>query len=174
MSGIRAPKSVKQATVLLERFAQLEGRIAAAEVARNSELSAVNARADAVTEPLLAERDAIRAKLEPWWASAAQELTAGKRKSIELGGCMIGSRAGRESLAIAGKEDDVVKALEKRSWAKPLLRVTTKLDRKAVLMSLTGMYRKQLAALGLSRDTGAEAFFVERVEQQGTLAGVSA
>lgn len=173
MNAVRTPKTTKAAAALLKRYAELDQLIANIEAIRNELIASANSTADAAADPLILERAVILEKIEPWWTAAAAELTQGKRKSIELGGCMIGSRAGRESLGIAGKEDDVVKALSTRAWAKPLLKVKTTLDRRAVLMSLTGVYKKQLASLGLSRVEAGETFYVERLEQGGTLAGAN-
>jgi hypothetical protein len=117
---------------------------------------------------LLKERAAIVAGLEPWWKAAAAELTAGKRKSIELGGCTIGTRSSRASLSVAGDEEAIVEKLKKREWAKPLLRIITKLDKKAAFTATAGANKKQLAALGLTRSTPADTFYVERAEQAGT------
>ncbi|MDE8654786.1 host-nuclease inhibitor Gam family protein [Novosphingobium album (ex Liu et al. 2023)] len=174
MPPIRTPRSVKAATELLERYAAIEGDIALIENVRNAAIAEANKSADAGAEPLIAERDLIREKLAPWWKDAAASLTAGNRKSIELGGCMIGTRAGRDSLAINGDEDAIAEKLSKRDWAKPLVRVVTRLDKKAIMKSIDGVYRKQLAALGLSRKAGGEQFFVERAEQGGTVAGARA
>ena len=166
---IAAPRSVADATALCERFARLDGKIAEIDAARNDAIAAANTTADKAGEPLIAERDAIAAKLERWWKRMAGKLTEGKRKSIELGGCMIGSRSGRDSLDIAGDEDAIVKALGKRPWAKAsLLKVKTSLDKVAILKSVDGVYKKHLAALGLTRKPGEETFVLERVEQEGT------
>ena len=174
MSAIRTPRTLKAATALLERFAEIDGQVAAIEADRNAAIAVANAAADALANPLLTDLEAIHEKLEPWWNDAAAELTKGKRKSIELGGCMIGSRAGRESLQVEGDEKAIVASLEKREWARPLLSVVVKLDRKAILKSIDGVYKKQLSALGLSRKPGAETFFVARTEQGGTLAEAAA
>jgi len=170
MAAPRAPRSIKAATEMLERYAVLEGDIGAVEADRGAQLSAINAASDTVAEPLLKERDELRGKLEKWWAGAAEELTEGKRKSIELGGCVVGTRAGKESLKLLGPEKDVVAVLSALRWAKPLLRTKTTLDRKAVLMSLGGGHGLALAELGLLRGGGQETFYVQRTEQSGTLA----
>jgi phage host-nuclease inhibitor protein Gam len=169
---IREPRTAAAATVLLERFAELDGQIADIELGRQESIAAINARADTAANDLIGQRDAIRAKLAPFWAKHGAALTDAKRKSIELGGCLIGSRAGRPKLAIAGDEKDVVASLQGLRWAKPFLRVKTSIDRVALLKHLPGLgddRRSALAELGVSRDEGEEAFFVERAEQGGTL-----
>lgn len=174
MTAVRTPKTVKAATALLEQFAMLGWQIDGIEDARNAAIVAANAAADKELEPLLKIRDDLLTKLEPWWFAAEAELTKGKRKSIELGGCMIGSRQGREGLAVAGDEKKAVEALQRRKWALPLLRVSTTLNRQAIFTSLDGVYAKQLKELGFGKAPGQVTFFVERTQQGGTAAGVTA
>lgn len=174
MAAIRTPRSLAAATACAERFAALEAAIGGVEAQRNAAIAEANAEADKLAEPLLSEREEIRARLGAWWPSVAAELTKGKRKSIELGGCLIGSRKASESLTLAGAEDTIVAALQKRKWAEPLLRTTTRLERRAVLGSLDGVYKRQLAELGLGRAGGGEVFFVNRAEQAGTLVEIGA
>ena len=172
METIRQPRSTEQATALLEQFAELDGQIAAIEANRRECIAAVNARCDTAANDLIARRDSIREKLAPWWKKNGEKLTEGKRKSIERGGCIIGSRAGSTSLAVDGTEDDVVAALGKLRWAKKvLLRVKTSLDRKAILKELDGKRKDELEKLGLRKDHGEETFILERVQQNGTLGG---
>lgn len=171
MTSIRQPRTVDAATALCERFAELDGQIATIEEERQANIAAVNADADRAATDLIAQRDAIAAKLEPWWAGAAEELTMGKRKSIELGGCVVGTVDGRATLDVAGKEDDVVARLKPLRWARPFLRVRESLDRTALLKATEGKRADELAELGLSRKLGATTFFVKRAEQSGTRSG---
>lgn len=171
---IHEPRSTDQARELAERFARIDLQIQLIEATRNEAIGAANARADAEGAPLMAERDVIVAKLRPWWTKNGVKLTEGERKSIELGGCEIGSRAGRDSLAIDGDEKAIVKTLEKHDWARPLLKVKTTLDKVAILKSIDGVYKTQLKRLGLSRKEGEETFFVKRTEQGGTLSSIGA
>lgn len=171
MTSIRQPRSVEAATALCERYAELDGQIAEIEKGRQADIAAINANADRAANDLIAQRDTIAAKLEPWWATAAEKLTRGKRKSIELGGCMIGTRIGKESLGVTGERIKIIAALKRLRWAKPLLRVTTSLDAKAIAKALGGKRAGELEELGLAKVPGKEAFFVERVEQAGTRGG---
>lgn len=174
MSALRVPKTDKAATELLERYAVLEGQIAHIEGVRNTLISKANANADASAEALIAEQERIHLALAPWWAEAGVGLTKGKRKSIELGGCEIGTRRVPERLAIAGDENDLVATLQKRKWAGELLITTVKVDKRALLKALDGTYKRQLGELGCSRVPAAEMFYVRRTEQGGTLAGAAA
>jgi phage host-nuclease inhibitor protein Gam len=171
MTTVRTPRTVEAATALLEQFSQLEAEIAAIEANRAACIADVNTRCDTAGNELLARREALLQALEPWWAKKAAELTQGKRKSIELGGCIIGTKAGRASLAIDGDGDEIAQKLAKRKWADGLVRTKVSLDKAAILKVINGAYKRQLSALGLSRKEGEETFFVERAEQAGTLAG---
>lgn len=171
MTAIRQPRSVVAATELCERFAVLDGQIASIEEARQHAIAAVNADADRAATDLIAQRDAIAEKLEPWWAGAAAELTGGKRKSIELGGCEIGTVKGRAKLEVAGSPDDAVAKLKLLRWAKGFLRIKLELDRAALFAATEGKRAAELAELGLTRNPGAAAFFVKRAEQGGTRSG---
>ena len=172
---LRQPRSTEAATALLEQFARLDGEIALIERERQASIAAINARADTAANDLIAQRDAIRDKLASWWAKAGEELTGGKRKSIELGGCMIGTRAGKVSLAISGTADDLVGKLQglRSIWARRLLRTSVSLDKRAILAELDGQHADKLQAWGFAKDEGAEQFFVQRAEQEGTRAQVT-
>ena len=166
----KAPKTIDQATALLDRVAHIDGESAAIEANREAALSATNAVADTLALPLFEERARIVALLEPWWAKAAAALTGGKRKSVALGGCMIGTKAGRAKLTHGFANDDAaVAALEAHRWAKPLLRIKTTLDRVATITALSGTHKAKLAELGFKKDPAVEAFFVERVAQPGVV-----
>ena len=170
---IRTPRSTRAATELCERFAGLSGAIEAIEAARNAEIAAINARYDPALIPMVAERDLIAERLEPWWATAAAELTQGKRKSIELGGCLVGTRTARTALAVAGEEVDVIDLLSALRWAKPFLRTKISLDRTAILKAIDGPRSAVFAELGLSARAGEDVFFVTRAEQGGTVTGAA-
>lgn len=167
---IPAPRTQAAAAELAERFAKLEGKIALIEQARNTAIADANAAADKLLDPLTPERNAIRDKLATWWGKHGVKLLDGTRKSIELGGCMIGSRTGKAKLAIAGDEKDVVDLLRALRWAKPFLKVKTTLDKVSLLKGTEGKRGPALAELGITRDEGEEIFFLERTEQGGTQA----
>jgi phage host-nuclease inhibitor protein Gam len=171
MDPIRTPKSKGAATAMLERFARVDAAIGGIEDERNAAIGRVNAEADAALAPMITERDAIRDKLTVWWREAGHALADGKRKSIELGGCMIGSRAGKPSLGIDGDEAVIITALQRRDWAAPLLRTKVSIDKAAVLKSIDGVYKRQLEGMGFSRVVPEETVWIERTAQAGTVTG---
>lgn len=169
-AAIRAPRSLTEAQRLCEQFAQLDGEIAAIEEARDVAIAAANAEVDKDLLPLVARRDAIAAKLGPWWGENAHALTQGKRKSAELGGCVLGTREGRVSVVLARPEDEVVAAMQGENWAAYYLRTKVELSKAAVLLGLSnpGPDADRLTSLGLSIKRGPDAFRIERTKQAGT------
>lgn len=165
----KVPRSTPAAVAMLERFAAIESAIGAIEAHRSDGIAHANAVADSALEPLVAERAELRAKLRPWWERAGAALTKGARKTIELGGCVIGTKAGRTSLAVEGHEDDVVIALRLTRWGQRMVRSRFSLDRRVALNELAGVHGDKLRALGLSVDEGAEEFVLKRAEQAGTI-----
>lgn len=174
-ASYRAPRTVEQATVLLERVALLDGEIATAEANREAAIAATNAIADTLVSPLLDERAKLVAVLEPWWAKAGAELTGGKRKTLVIGGCTIGTKAARAKLEYAGGDDKAaLAALQECRWAKPYIRVSYAVDKVATTKGLTGKHAAGLAELGFSLSTPPETFVLERAGQDGTIAQAAA
>lgn len=173
MSKAKPPRTIDQASALLTRFAALDGEIEGIEAVRIEQLGAVNATQDRLLAPLLEEREAIVEQLAPWWAKDGDALTKGARKSIELAGCMIGSRTGRAVLEVPADMRGLLRTLARRAWGKALLRTTVTLDKAAAMRAVEGKYRRQLATLGVTRKDGEERFFVERVAQGGVIDGTA-
>jgi hypothetical protein len=168
--SIRTPKTLAAATSLLERHAELEGQIASIEARRTRMLVRANAAADAKVGPLVDELDQIFAAVEPWWRASGKDL-AKDRKSIQLGGCMIGTRSGKPKLAHTFDDDDkAVTALRATPYKNQTTRVKYALDRAATLklLQLDGKTGKAIAALGFSIDQ-ADTFSIQRVEQSGSI-----
>lgn len=167
------PRTVEQAVELLGRYAEVDARRAGAEAARKDEIGRINAAADVEVAPLLDELAAIAAAVRPWWEGDGQALATGTRKSVQLGGCMIGTRALRARLTHGFKDEDAaVEALRATRYGKQTTRVKWSLDRAAALKLVQGTSAagKALVDLGFRAETG-EQFFLERVEQAGTIAG---
>lgn len=160
---IRTPRTTAAATELLERHAAREAELALVEGNRGQALAETNAAADALAMPLIEELAAIRAALEPWWKVAAGALCQGKRKSIELGGCAIGTVSGRATLSIAGDEKALLAEMRTLRWAVPYVRVTPSIDRVAALKGIDGRHAAGLRALGFSRKDGDKTFFVRAI-----------
>lgn len=168
MAGASANQIAK-----LEQFAATERELAQIEAERTRLLGEVNAEADQLARPVLAEQAKLCSAIAVWWAKDGAALCPSGRKSIELGGCMIGSRAARITLGLVVGEDIAVAALNAVRWGKAFLRTKVSLDRAALLKALDGPRGGELKDLGLRADGGGETFFVARVAQAGTLSGAA-
>ena len=165
MDPVKQPRSTAQATELCERFAKRQGEIDAIQAQRDKDIAAINADADRALTSLIEERDLIATKLEPWWAKSGHELLEGKKKSVELGGCIVGTVTARPTLQVAGEAKDVVALMQGLRWAKPFLRTSYSIDRAAALKGLDGMHSAALVELGMSAAGGEDVFYVKRAEQ---------
>ncbi|MEH3103449.1 MAG: host-nuclease inhibitor Gam family protein [Sphingomonas phyllosphaerae] len=172
--ALRDNATLEKATPLLERFAQLGYEIAAAETARNKQIAETNAVADAIVAPLVQERERLRASIEPWWRRTGFGMLPGKRKTMELLGCIIGSKSGRSKLMIPGDDEAAVKALKAYRWGKDFIRVTEAVDKAAVGAALKGKNGDRLRAMGFYTSTPGEEFVLEAGEQQGTAGNAAA
>jgi phage host-nuclease inhibitor protein Gam len=173
VSAQRPPRTLEQATALLGHYAQVDAQLASIEATRKTEIGRVNGQADAEATPLLAELEALSMRLQPWWEAHGAALAGKGRKSLQLGGCMIGSKAERARLGHGFENDDkAVEALRATRYGKQTTRVKYTLDRTATLklMQIKGKTAAALGELGFRVDEG-ESFFVKRVEQAGTIAG---
>ena len=160
---MKTPRSLPGAIKLVERFAEIDGQLALVEATRSEAVASANTSADAEAAPLLEELSKISVTLESWWNLVGSSLTCGK-KSMELGGCVIGSRTSRPKLAHGFESDDkATEALRGTRWVKQTTRVKYSLDRTGTLklLQLGGKAAVDVASLGFSIEQG-ERFYVER------------
>jgi hypothetical protein len=172
MAGCPTPKSIAAATKLLEEYADLDGRIALLEEDRSADIAAANQRADIAAAPMIKRRDDITAIVEPWWPFAfAADVSKGK-KSMQLGGCLLGVRKSKDKLAHDFESDDkAALALFKTRFRRHTTRLKVALDRMATLklLQLGGKTGAAVAELGFKIEPGTDQFFVERVQQERTI-----
>ena len=164
------PRTLAAATQLAAAYADADGRLAAIEEARKAELGRINAAADVEAGPLLAELEAMAARLEGWWGRGGSAI-AGEAKSAQLGGCLIGTRAERARLGHGFADDkEAMAALRETRLAARTVRVGYALDKVGTLKLLEGGGKtgETLAGLGFVAERG-ERFFVSRVEQPGAI-----
>ena len=165
-----APRTLAAATALAASFAEADGRLAAIEEKRKVKLGRINAAADAMAGPLIAELAGMAERLERWWGKGGAAI-AGDAKSAQLGGCLIGTRSHAASLAHTFKDEKAaVAALRKTRLATRTVRVRYALDKVGTLKLVQsgGKTGEALIALGFSAEQG-ERFFVSRVEQPGAI-----
>lgn len=171
--AIRTPRTKDHAQRLLQRYAEIDGAIAARDARRDRAIARINAIADLASEAMIEERYKILEALGKWWESDGHQLLDGKRKSLELGGCVIGSKAGKDTLGAPDDEKLAAEKLSRLAWAQELIVRSVKLDKVAILKSVGGAYARQLRALGFKRVAGIDVFFVKPTGQGGTQAKVS-
>ncbi|MDX5984684.1 host-nuclease inhibitor Gam family protein [Sphingomonas echinoides] len=170
MKPPRAPRTVEHATELLERVSRLDGEAATIAANRDAAIAATNAVADALLVPVIQERTAIAGVLEAWWAKDGKTLLSGKRKTVELGGCVIGTKAASTSLTFTADDfDAALKALQAARWAKPYVSVKYSVDKTATKKALEGKHGEQLRTLGFGTSGGTDVFVLTIVAQAGTV-----
>jgi hypothetical protein len=167
----RAPKNVEQATALLDQVARLDAEAVHINAIRDKAIADSNAVADTLLAPVVERRAAIAKLLEAWWSAEGKALLKGKRKTVELGGCKIGTKAAPLALTF-GNSDDFDVALERlreARWAKPYVRVSYAVDKTATKEALTSKHGQQLRELGFGTRGGSDVFVLEAVKQAGTV-----
>lgn len=171
MTAARVPRTTEAAAALMANWAELDTKRAAAEAVRQAELGRINAAADAEIATLIDEQDLIRSKLEQWFGNAGKALLPKGRKSMQLGGCTFGSRSSSVLEHGFDTDDKAVEALKATRFAKLTLRVRHTIDRVATkkLLQIEGKAKQALGELGFRLRSG-DHFFLERVEQGGTIA----
>lgn len=95
-----APQSIDDATALTARYIRLLDDIDRIKLEALADRDRIDALRDQAVKPLEEEAKGIFRQLRPWWASNKDDLTEGKRKSIELAGAQIGERTSTPALAL--------------------------------------------------------------------------
>ena len=166
---MRQPKTVAAAEKLCARYAEIEGFIALCAELRDTAIAEANSIADEAIAPLLEEQRKIAAKLEPFWNEKGHELTEGKRKTVELGGCIIGTKEGRPAIVVEGKQADVANALRSDPDLTQFVKTTHAPDKPALKKGLLGSLATKLIAIGISMSEPQDEFVLKRAEQGRTI-----
>ncbi len=153
--------SVEDATALLNQFGALSADIDAIDAERAVRIAEVNADCDA---RIAGRRDRVAeifAQLKPWW-SVAGEALAGKRRSIELGGCDIGVRRTTPRAVLPGPVAKAVQLLKDHAFL-GLIKVKESVDKPALIRAMTDAEspaRPELEALGF-KVSQRDEFFIQ-------------
>jgi phage host-nuclease inhibitor protein Gam len=131
-----AVQTLDEAVRLLGRFAVLDAEIAARKARTEQAIASLRAQTAELNAPAEAEIKSLFLQLKPWWAVAADEVTGGKRKSWELGGCLIGHRIGNPALVHPQPEAFAIEIIEALGIA-DLVRVKKELDKQALIRALS-------------------------------------
>lgn len=158
-----APQTLGEAIAMLTRFSAISAGLDQIEVDRAESKAAIDAAADKLAAPMRESLKDMARQLKPWWSVAGGELTEGKRKSIELAGCLIGTRMTTPKLGFQGKEADAVEILVAEDLA-AYVRQKLTLDKQSLLGSLAkgGDAAARLRLFGFTRRQ-REEFFIDRV-----------
>jgi phage host-nuclease inhibitor protein Gam len=127
--------SLDELVARVGRFGALSAEIETHIARANEQIAAIKASLAAATEPMAAEMKAIHAAAKPWWAANGEQLTDGKKKSVELAGCLIGERLSKPALAHPKPEDVAIELIKGHQWP-GLLRVKEELDKPAIMKAL--------------------------------------
>jgi phage host-nuclease inhibitor protein Gam len=164
---VAIPRTNDQALELAKRFAAIGADVAMHEADRQERLAAIGADVDMKVAPLVEEAEAIRQALEPWWKKASPALLKGKRKSIEFGGCSIGTRSSAEKVEFALGDDKLALAtLADQPFKSKVTETKRVLNKTAIAGLLRGKSAvgNALSALGFRIAGGEDAFFVKRID----------
>ena len=173
-AALDAPQTIDQATALAGRYAELLTGCEELRAATDSGIARIEATRDAQIAPSEQEAKDIFRQLSRWWSVAAPAMTDGKRKSVELAGCVIGERTAMPSLKLpkGQKEDEAVGSLRKWieagfDWPNACLRIKYNLEKPEIIKILrldsVSMAGEKLAALGFTVSQ-REEFFIDRAK----------
>lgn len=170
-AALQVPQSTEEAIELLARFAALDAEIEQVKLEADSSKALIDAHRDTCCAQPIAEQKELVARLKPFWEARRLEITGGKRKSVVLGGCEIGTRTGNPTLRYPkDSEEDLIEDLQALGFGEWALRTRPELDKLALIKALQvpadapQIDQDDAAALG---DLGfkvaqTETFFVTR------------
>jgi phage host-nuclease inhibitor protein Gam len=167
---LQAPQTIEEATALLGEYADALTLSEQLRAEADRAIAAIQAARDEQLQPLEERmKDRFR-QIRAWWAVAGDEITEGKRKSVEIAGCVIGARTTTPKLELGNrKAEDIIADLILFDL-NDYLRVKRDLDRQAILRVLAadpekdidaGNDQQALLTLGLRRSQKDE-FFIDR------------
>lgn len=127
--------SLQELTARVGRFAMLSAEIERLVAEAGEAIAAIKSDLAQRLQPLAVEMKAILTAAKPWWAANGEQLTDGKKKSVELAGCLIGERLSKPALAHPKPEDVAIELIKGHGWP-ALLRVKEELDKPAIMKAL--------------------------------------
>ncbi|QHL90683.1 hypothetical protein GVO57_07350 [Sphingomonas changnyeongensis] len=163
--SLDAPQTIEQATQLLSDYALCLTQAEQIRADADAAIAEIQSARDGWLKPLDERMKTIFTQLRTWWAVAAPHLTDGKRRSVEIAGCIIGHRTSMPRLDLGGaKAEDLVARLLS-DGLEAVIRTKHDLDRQTILRELGRLpledLGERLASYGLSRRQ-REEFFIDR------------
>ena len=130
------PQSPEEAVKLAEVYLVTQAGIDQIRADADTAIAQIQTIRDERALPLEQALKQIFSDLRDWWAVAGAEMTDGKRKSMEIGGIVIGERTTPPALKHPGqKAGDIAETLLDLRLDE-LLRITNALDKPAILKAL--------------------------------------
>lgn len=152
-------------TEIAARFARASAAAAKIEADLAAKIAPLKKAADTKLAPIAAELEETKADAERWWKAHGDKVR-GTKKSAEMAGCVLGTRASPRKLLFAhGDDKAAVKALRDGGFLKLLQRVFL-LDKAAISDRVEAQPDGDVAQLGFSlkRD---ETFYIEPATRTG-------
>ena len=172
--ALDVPQSIPAGIVMLARYAELGAGLDGIVRGADRSKAEIDAHRDELASPLMAEMKAIQKALKPFWEARKGEITGGKRKSVVLGGCEIGTRQGNPTLAFPkDKEDELLDQLRDILGFEWAVREKPELDKVNIIAALRmeggdpedEADATALAGLGFEVKQ-TETFFIDRVTSE--------
>lgn len=172
---IDAPSTIGEATNLIAEYLHLSASIEDAKAQADAAIRKIEHARDELIAPAEAELKDKFAQLRTWWAVARDQLTEGKRKSIELAGALIGDRTTPPSLALPKgvTAGDLIETILSEGFEDDYLVVRYALDKQRMIKLLRGPFPIELLQPGddpaelerLHRKTLADEFGLSVVQR---------
>ena len=160
MSETPPVPSLDDGQKLLARFAKLSATAHSHEADLAVAIAPLKTATDKKLAPIVVELAELKTRLEAWWGKHGATFTQGKKKSHELAGCVIGTRANPKKLLFAGGDElAAIAALIGAGFTK-LVKRLHQLDKKAVTAKVEDDSEGAVAKLGFSVKQD-ETFFVD-------------
>lgn len=97
---LEVPQTIEEATALLGYYSDALTYAERLRAEADASIAAIQAERDERLKPLEERMKDIFRQLRAWWAVAGPAITEGKRKSVEIAGCVIGERTTPPSLKL--------------------------------------------------------------------------
>ncbi|WP_336958702.1 host-nuclease inhibitor Gam family protein [Sphingobium aquiterrae] len=158
----QAPQTIEEATALIAKYRDFADVIDMVRSDAATAIAKIETARDETITPLDVDLKAWFRQLRAWWGVAAPELTEGKRKSIELCGCIIGERKTTPALKHDGiTAEQLIEDLGDIG-ADGLLSIKLKLDKQACIRAIgAGDELGQLLLWLGARREQKEEFFID-------------
>lgn len=95
-----APQTIEEATAMIGEYMGLQHQITLLDEHHAADIQKIKDRRDNDIAPLDAKAKELFKQLRVWWSVEKDQMTDGKRKSIEIAGAIIGERTATPSFRL--------------------------------------------------------------------------